>query len=110
MCNLDRKNLSQAETFFELTVALLPEPGRGQPYFNMYRWGAQANLARLDEAKKENAKAIAYYTLDDPTMQRHGHLLRARDLVWLDPTAPLPDPLPPAPTSFAPADTTAAGK
>lgn len=111
MCRLDRNEVSDAEGFFEMTLTLLPEPGRGQPYFNMYRWGAQANLARLNEAKGDNAKAIAYYTQDDPTMQRHGHLLRARDLVWLDPTAPLPDPLSPAPTSFAPApDTKAAGK
>ena len=45
MCHLEQKDPDQAERFFERTLQLLPEPGPGQPYYNMFRWGAQANLA-----------------------------------------------------------------
>jgi hypothetical protein len=98
MCRLDQKEPAKAEDFFEKTLQLLPAPGPGQPYYNMYRWGAQANLARLKEEKGDFATATAYYALGDPTTQRHGNLLRARDLVWRDPTAPCPKlPSPPPP-------------
>lgn len=100
-CHLDQGDARQADFFFEKTLQMLPEPGKGQPYYNMYRWGAQANLARLKEAKGELAKATAFYSLNDPTTQRHGNLLRARDLVWRDPTSPCPAPLPPAPSPAA---------
>jgi hypothetical protein len=100
MCHLEQRG-GRPEFFFEKTLQMLPEPGKGQPYFNMYRWGAQANLARLNEAKGEYAKAIAYYSQPDPTTQRHGNLLRARDLLWRDPTAPCPT-LPPAPRPLVP--------
>jgi tetratricopeptide (TPR) repeat protein len=107
MCHLDQKHDAQAEFFFEKTLELLPEPGPRRPYFYMFRWGAQANLARLKEAGGDYPKATAYYSLKDPTPQRQGNLLRARDLVWRDPTAPVPGPLPPAPPE-APAPEAAA--
>jgi hypothetical protein len=97
LCHLDRDDPKQAEFFFTKTLQLVPEPGKGQPYFNMYRWGANANLGRLLEARKQTSEAIAHYCQTDNTTQRHGNLLRARDLVWLDPTSPRPAPLPPAP-------------
>jgi hypothetical protein len=99
MCHLDQDDPKQAEFFFDKALKMLPLPGGGQPFFNMYRWGAQANLARLREAKGDVSKAIAYYSQNDPTAQRHGNLLRARDLVWRDPTAPRPDPLPDPPSA-----------
>jgi hypothetical protein len=95
MCQLDLKDDKRAEFFFEKTLVLLPEPGRGQLYFNMFRWGAQANLARLKAAKGDPNVAATYESLPDNTMQRHGNLLRGRDDVWLNPLAPVP-PLPPA--------------
>jgi hypothetical protein len=97
MCQLDRNDPDQAERFFKRTLLLLPEPGKGQPFYTFFRWGAQTNLARLKEAKGDISGAIAYYSAIEPTSQRHGNLLRARELLWLDPTAPCPAPLPPAP-------------
>ena len=55
-----------------------PQPGETQPYYNMFRWGANANLARIHEARKDDAAAIDYYTRYDPTSQHAGNLLRAR--------------------------------
>ncbi len=63
----------------------------------MFRWGANANLGRIAEARKDKRGAIAYYTQNDPTSQYVGNLLRARELVWDDPMAAAPDPLPGAP-------------
>ena len=100
LCHLEQGHTKLAEDKFKHTLRLLPEPGRGQPYYNMFRWGAQANLGRLCEAKGDTAGAIAYYTQVDPTAQRHGNLVRARELVWRDPTAPPPPPLPPAPPAY----------
>ena len=70
---------------FEKTLELLPEPGPNQPYYNMFRWGANANLGRIYEIKNDACRAIAYYTQRDPTQQYVGNLLRARELVWRDP-------------------------
>ena len=107
MCHLEQNNPEKAEFFFEKTLVLLPEPGQGQPYFVFFRWGAQANLARLKEAKGDFAGAVAYFCAKDSTSQRHGNLLRARELVWRDPTAPCPPPLPPAPPPVDPGAETA---
>lgn len=98
LAQLERNNLEQARDMFVMLLDLLPEPGPSQPYFNMLRWGAHANLGRIYEALGDRRKAIAHYTQHDPTMQHIGNLLRAREIVWLDPMAPPPDPLPPAPT------------
>jgi len=110
LSNLDLNKLDLAEGFFRDTLAMLPEPGPGLPYYHMYRWGAQANLARLYEARGDVARAAEYYSQADPTSQHHGHLLRARNLIWREPTAPLPPPLPPAPPSLPRAPGTALNK
>ena len=86
-----------AELLFQKTLQLLPEPGPSQPYYQMLRWGANANLGRIFEAKKDNAQAIAYETRPDPTSQGHGNLLRARELVFSSPIAAPPVTLPTAP-------------
>ena len=67
----------------------VPEPRAGEkhPYYHMFRWGANANLARIHEARKDDQAAIDYYTRFDPTSQHAGNLLRARELVWRNPTA-----------------------
>jgi hypothetical protein len=96
MCHLDQKNTQQAERFFERTLKMVPVPGRGQPYYNMFRWGAEANLARLRESRGALADAAAYFAQADPTTQHHGNLLCARDVVWHDPMLS-PATLPPAP-------------
>jgi hypothetical protein len=98
------KNLKNAALMFETTLGLLPEPGPNQPYYNMFRWGANANLGRIYEAKKDYRRAIAHYTQRDPTTQYVGNQVRARELVWRDPMAAPPDRLPaaPAPKPFVP--------
>jgi tetratricopeptide (TPR) repeat protein len=99
LAHLERNNLELAELMFQKTLELLPEPGPNQPYFNMFRRGANANLGRLYELKKDASRAIAYYTQRDPTQQYVGNLLRARELVWRDPIGAVPATLPPAPAA-----------
>ena len=62
---------------FQKTLQLVPEPGPKQPFYSMFRRGANANLGRIYEMKKDPARAIFYYTKDDPTQQYVGNLLRA---------------------------------
>jgi len=116
--NLDpteRYYLEQAELKFRNTLELLPEPGPNRPYYNMLRWGANANLGRIDEAMKDNRRAIAYQTQPDPTAQYVGNLLRARELLMKDPMAarvalpPAPPPQPRDPRPAAPANVPRAG-
>jgi hypothetical protein len=102
LANIELNKPEQAAFFFREILRLLPEPAPRRPYLCMFRWGAQANLARLCEAKGDLRQAAAYYVQPDPTTQAHGNLLRARDLVWSDPFAPVPAPLPPAPHLNAP--------
>jgi hypothetical protein len=97
---MERNYLEQAETMFLKLLEFLPQPGPSQPYYHMFRWGAHANLGRIYEAKGDDRRAIAHYSQIDPTMQFHGNLLRAREIIWHDPMAPAPDPLPPAPKTF----------
>jgi len=97
LAHLERENPAQAERFFNLTLKLLPAPGPRQPYFRMFRWGAQTNLAYLLDARKQWPMAIAYYSADLPTPQYHGNLLLARELVLKNPTAAPSLPLPPPP-------------
>jgi tetratricopeptide (TPR) repeat protein len=99
LCHLDQDRPDLAKDMFQQTLELFPEPRLNEPYYHMFRWGAQANLGRLYEAKGDDRRAIGYYSELDPTSQFHGNLYRARDLVWRDPTAPVPEPLPPPPPS-----------
>lgn len=101
LAHLERENLDQAELMFRKTLEMLPEPGPGEPFYYMFRWGAHANLGRIYEAMGDDRRAIAHYTQNDPTMQYHGNLLKARELVWRNPAAAVPDPLPPAPREFS---------
>jgi hypothetical protein len=94
LAHLERKNFDQAELMFKQTLELLPESAPNQPYYHMFRWGANANLGRIYEAKKDRAQAIAHYIEMDPTPQYVGNLVRARELVWADPIAPASAPLP----------------
>ncbi len=95
----DNKSLEQAELKFRNTLELLPEPGPNQPYYHMLRWGANANLGRIYATTKEFPRAIACETQLDPTIQNHGNLLRARELVWQNPFAAPATTLPAAPAS-----------
>ena len=96
-CQMDRGNTKQAEDLFKKLIDMCPEPGPGRYYFYMLRWGAISNLARLAEARGDRALAEAYYLHGNSTSERHGHLLRARQLAWNHPfDEPVP-PLPPAP-------------
>jgi hypothetical protein len=97
MAHLERGREETAEKMLLRLLEMLPEPGANQPYLNMFRWGAHANLARIYEARGDRRQAIAHYAEAEPTMQYHGNLLRARDLVWVGPMDRPPDPLPAAP-------------
>jgi hypothetical protein len=117
LAKLDQNEPSNAEFLFRETLRLFPEPGEGTPFYSMYRWGAETNLAMIHEAqwkaarenpssdpkaladaRKSAALAIRYYNEVQPTPQSHGNLLRARAIIWADPFAP--DPIP-AETSAA---------
>jgi hypothetical protein len=97
LAHMERNNLDQAELMFNKTLELLPAPGPSQPYYNMFRWGASANLGRIYEARNKGGQAVAHYTQRDPSPQYVGNLLRARDIVWRDPMGAVPPSLPPAP-------------
>jgi hypothetical protein len=100
LAHLERHDLRNAKTMFLRLLDMLPEPSPAVPFFGMFRWGAHTNLARIYEAEGDSRQAIAHYAVFQPTMQYHGNLLKARELVWNDPTADVPDPLPPAPKVF----------
>lgn len=87
LAHLENNNLAQAEQMFRQVLDAVPppEPGKQQPYYYMFRWGANANLARIQETRNNDAGAIDYYTRFDPTTQGAGNLLRARELVWRNP-------------------------
>ena len=97
LAHLERNNLDLAELMFQKALELLPEPGPNQPYYNMFRRGANANLGRIYEIKKDPSRAIAHYAQRDPTQQRVGNLLRTRELAWRDPMGAAAATLPPAP-------------
>ena len=80
LAQLENNNLEQAEAMFRQVLDTRPRAAAGEqhPYYHMFRWGANANLARIHEAMKNDAAAIDYYTRDDPTSQHAGNLLRAR--------------------------------
>jgi tetratricopeptide (TPR) repeat protein len=94
LAHLERNNLDQAELMFQKTLELLPQPGPNQPFYSMFRRGANANLGRIYEMKNDPCRAVAHYTQDDPTQQYVGNLLRARELIWRDPMGVAPAKLP----------------
>jgi hypothetical protein len=94
LAQLESNNLDTAEMMFQRTLALLPPPAPNQPYFNMFRWGANANLGRIYEAKGDYRRAIECYAQFDPTFQYVGNQIRARDLVWHNPMAGADSPAP----------------
>ena len=51
LAHLERNNPGLAENMFLQLLDFLPEPGPNQPYYNMLRWGAHANLGRIYEAR-----------------------------------------------------------
>jgi len=93
----DPSHYRLATQFFKATLNMLPEPGPQQPFYYMFRWGAQANLAKLYASQGESDLAIAYASEKDPTAQHQSSLILARDLILSSPFAPIPKPLPAAP-------------
>ena len=72
LAQLDKNNLDQAADMFRMTLKLLPEPGPNQPYYNMFRWGANANLGRYLSLRKEYGNAIAHYSSGIPPFNSSG--------------------------------------
>ena len=90
-----------AMNLFRDCLRTLPEPGSGRPIHFMFRWGAQANLARMLAAAGKTDEALRYATLPDPTAQEDGNRLFAREILWASPFAPEAEiPTPPEPPSF----------
>jgi hypothetical protein len=90
LAQLENNNLDLAERMFRQVVDMVPEPQPGEkhPYYYMFRWGAHTNLARIQEAKRDDQSAIGHYTRYDPTPQYAGNLVRARELIWRNPILP----------------------
>ncbi len=87
LAHLENNNLDRAAEMFRQVVSSVPPPsGKRQPYYYMFQWGANANLARIEEARRNPGAAIDYYSQPDPTPQGVGNHLRARELIWIDPT------------------------
>ncbi len=78
----------EARFLFSETLRILPEPGPNQPIHFMFRWGAQANIARLLAAAGKPDEAVRFATLPDPTGQEAGNYVFARDLLWKNPFPP----------------------
>ncbi len=85
LMHLENGKLDQAEMMFRQILKMVPEPAPNQPYYHMFRWGANTNLARLLDARRQRAKALPYYLAPNPTSEWIGNLLRARDIVWDNP-------------------------
>jgi hypothetical protein len=99
--DLGESTTEDAQFLFRETLRLLPEPGPSRPIHFMFRWGAQANLARMLAGAGRPEEAVRYATLSDPTGQGEGNRLFARSLFWSNPFPPEADvPLPPEPPSF----------
>jgi hypothetical protein len=96
LAHLERNDLEKAEREFQNALKLTPEPGPNQPYYNMFRRGADANLGRIYASKQDVAHATAHLARKDPTSQYVGNQLKAREVVWSDPMSGVAT-LPPAP-------------
>ncbi len=94
-----RKHLEQAEFFFSETLRMTPLWSDGLPFYYLFRWGAHSNLGRLADSRGDFAHAASYYSVRNPTFQRHGNLLRARDMILNDPFSPTAAPLPTPPAA-----------
>lgn len=97
LVHLERNRPDLAEPMFRQLLDTLPEPGPNLPYYNMFRWGANANLASILDARRDRSGALAYYLAADPTAQQVGKLLQARRIVLDDPMGAVPIKLAPAP-------------
>jgi tetratricopeptide (TPR) repeat protein len=100
-CHMDRGNIKQAEGLFRQLLDMTPDPGPGRYYFYMLRWGALSNLGRISEKKGDKAAAIKYYSQYVQPFERHGNMLKARELLWENPFLEPAAPLPPAPSVAA---------
>ena len=95
---LENKPPDRAEDLFRNTLALVPEPGITRRTTSCSAGGPTQTSAEFAEARKDNPRAIAYYTQVDPTTQGHGNLLRARDIDLASTRSPRRQSvLPPAP-------------
>ncbi len=89
LAQTEKGDNSQAKRLFGKTMEMLPEPDPRLPYFAMFRWGAATNLGLMNAEDGNHALAIRYLSLENPTLQATGNLLRARKLIFQDPFVPL---------------------
>jgi hypothetical protein len=89
LAHLERDKPDLAERMFRQVLEAVPAPQQNESgpmvHYAMFRWGANTNLGRIEEAKQNNRAAIEYFTRPNPTPEQIGNWLRARDLLWNDP-------------------------
>ena len=107
LAQMEKGDIKQSKDLFGQTLAMMPEPDPRLPYFLMFRWGASANLGLLNAKSGNLALAVRYLAQDNPTLQSHGNLLRARKLIFENPFVPPKEtpkvvPPPALPTSAMP--------
>lgn len=104
LCQLDRNQLDQAELLFEQSLRLAAgesaddSVGFAGAYVPRFHSSTQTNLGLLAAKRRSIGRSLRFLLADDPTWQRLGNLLTARDLIFEHPFGPAADP----PTPFAP--------
>lgn len=95
LCQLEKGNLTQSENLLRQVVKLVPDESLkpGPPFFQFFRYGAVANLGRIEEDRGKIAEALELYRRDLPAPLSLGNAYRAR---LLEARAPKPDTTPPA--------------
>jgi hypothetical protein len=98
LCHLEQKNADNASRLFQQLLNQAPEPDRRRrEYCDMLRWGAYTNLGLIARDAGDIPTATRHLSEFVPTLQYHGNLWLARELVWRDPTSKTAPPLAPAP-------------
>jgi hypothetical protein len=90
-------DLKQAKFFLNESLRLFPEPQPDRPFFYMFRWNAISNLGMLALDAGDEANAVRYLAVPQPTSQGYGNSVLVSDIVWQDPFLAAQPPLPPAP-------------
>lgn len=91
LAHLERNNLDLAARMFRQVLDAVPEfsqDGRTPiAHYAWFRWGADTNLGRIEEAQHKDRAAIDYYTRPNTSPEQIANWLRARELLWKDPFA-----------------------
>lgn len=91
LAHLERNNPELAALMFRQVLDAVPEPSQDDrnPTFHYawFRWGANTNLGRIEEARHNDRVALDYFTRPNTTPEQIANWIRARELLWKDPFA-----------------------